>query len=147
MLRAFLVKHLEEIKTIPRLVDYLESYSAIAELCGFDKRASLPDESQFYYFLKTTNNSMLQQIYYRINKKSIEDDVISLDTFIIDSKSVLAATKDNNLKNPHRNTTDKYNKPKRNPAATLGYFSYQNSTGINKEATVLLRISHSCHYY
>jgi IS5 family transposase len=132
MLRAFIVKHLEEIKTVPRLIDYLESHPVIAELCGFDMRTSLPDESQFYRFLKTTNNSLLQQIYYRINKKLIEDNIISLDTFIMDSKPVLAATKDNNLKNPNRNTTNKDKKPKRNPAATLGYYSYQNINGTKK---------------
>ena len=71
MVRAFIVKHLEQIKTVPRLVDYLESHPVIAELCGFDMRTSLPDESQFYRFLKTTNNSLLQDIYYRINKKLI----------------------------------------------------------------------------
>ncbi len=132
MLRAFIVKHLEEIKTVPRLIEYLENHPVIAELCGFDMRKDLPDESQFYRFLKTTNNSLLQQIYYRINKKLIEDDIISLDTFIMDSKPVLAATKDNNLKNPNRNTTNKYNKPKRNPAATLSYYSYQNINGTKK---------------
>ena len=132
MLRAFIVKHLEEIKTVPRLIDYLDSHPVIAELCGFDMRTSLPDESQFYRFLKTTNNSLLQQLYYRINKKLIADDMISLDTFIMDSKPVMAATKDNNLKNRNRNTTNKNKKPKRNPAATLSYYSYQNINGTKK---------------
>jgi len=132
MLRAFVVKHLEEIKTVPRLVDYLESHPVIAELCGFDMRTSLPDESQFYRFLKTAKNSLLQDIYYRINKTLISEGIISLDTFIMDSKPVMAATKDNNLKNPNRNTTNKEKKPKRNPAATLGYYSYQNINGTKK---------------
>jgi transposase len=132
MLRAFIVKHLEEIKTVPRLIDYLNSHPVIAELCGFDMRTSLPDKSQFYRFLKTTNNSLLQNIYYRINKQLIEQDSISLDTFIMDSKPIMAATKHNNFKNPNRNTTNKYNKPKRNPAATLGYYCYQNINGIKK---------------
>jgi len=132
MVRAFVVKHLEEIKTVPRLIEYLEDHPVIAELCGFDMRNSLPDESQFYRFLKTAKNSLLQQIYYRINKKLIEQNIISLDIFIMDSKPVMAATKDNNLKNPNRNTTNKYNIPKRNPAATLGYYSYQNINGTKK---------------
>jgi IS5 family transposase len=132
ILRAFIVKHLEEIKTVPRLVEYLENHPVIAELCGFDMRKSLPDESQFYRFLKTIKNSLLQEIYYRINKKLIEEDIISVDTFIMDSKVVMAATKDNNLKNPNRNTTNKYKKPKRNPAATLSYYSSQNINGTKK---------------
>ena len=132
MLPAFIVKPLEEIKTVPPLIDYRDSHPVIAERCGFDMRTSLPDESQFYRFLKTTNNSLLQHIYYRINKKLIEDDMISRDTFIMDSKPVMAATKDNTLKNRNRNTTNKEKKPKWNPAATLSYYSYQNINGTKK---------------
>ena len=132
MLRAFVVRHLEEIKTVPRLIEYLENHPVLAELCGFDMRKSLPDASQFYRFLKTVKNSLLQQTYYRINKKLIDQDIIALDIFIMDSKPVMAATKDNNLKNPNRNTTNKYKKPKRNPAATLSYYSYQNINGTKK---------------
>ena len=50
----------------------------------------------------------------------------------MDSKPVMAATKDNNLKNPNRNTTNKEKKPKRNPSATLSYYSYQNINGQKK---------------
>jgi IS5 family transposase len=132
ILRAFIVKHLEEIKTVPRLMEYLENHPVIAELCGFDMRKNLPDESQFYRFLKTIKNSLLQEIYYRINEKLIDEGIISLDTFIMDSKPVMAATKDNNFKNPNRNTTDKHKTPKRNPAATLSYYSYQNINGTKK---------------
>jgi transposase len=132
MLRAFIVKHLEEIKTVPRLIEYLENHPVIAELCGFDMRTRLPDESQFYRFLKITSNLLLQQLYYRINHQLIEQDIISLDIFIMDSKPVMAATKHNNFKNPRRNTTNKDKKPKRNPGATLSYYSHQNINGTKK---------------
>lgn len=124
MLWAFIVKHQEEIKTVPRLIEYLESHPVIAELCGFDLRTRFPDASQLYRFLKTSHNSLLQEIYNRINNQLIEQDIISLDTFIMDSQPILAATKHNNLKNPNRNTTTKNKKPKRNPTATLSYYSY-----------------------
>ncbi len=107
ILRAFIVKHLEEIKSVPRLVEYLENHPVIAELCGFDMRKVLPDESQFYRFLKEINNSLLEEIHHRINKILIKDGIISMDTFILDSKPVMAASKENNFKNPNRNTTDK----------------------------------------
>jgi len=132
MLRALIIKHLEEIKTIPRLVEFLENHPVIAELCGFDMRKSLPDESQFYRFLTTINNSVLEKIHHQVNKKLIADGIISVDTFIMDSKPVMAASKDNNFKNPNRNTTNKEKKPKRNPSATLGYYSYQNINGSKK---------------
>jgi len=41
----------------------------------------------------------------------------------------MAATRENNFKNPKRNTTDKNKIPDRNPSATLGYYSYQEVNG------------------
>ncbi len=89
----------------------------------------MPDESQFYRFLADTDNSVLKEIHYRLNQRLIEQGLVSLDTLIIDSKPVMAATKENNLKNPARNTTDKTKTPTRNPAATLSYYSCQVLNG------------------
>ncbi|MFZ2148555.1 MAG: transposase [Sedimentisphaerales bacterium] len=50
----------------------------------------------------------------------------------------MAATKENNLKNPNRNTKDKTRKPKRNPTATLCYYSCQIIDG-QKENTIFFR--------
>lgn len=49
--------------------------------------------------------------------------------FIMDSKPIMAATKENNFKNPRRNTKDKHKIPKRNTSATLSYYSYQEVNG------------------
>ena len=127
-IKAFIVKHLEEIKSIPRLIEFLDAHPVITEMCGF-KMGALPDETQFYRFLKKTPNSVLEDIMVQVNRKLIEKGILSLDTFIMDSKPVMAATKENNFKNPKRNTKDKNKKPKHNPAATLSYYSYQNVSG------------------
>lgn len=132
ILRAFIVKHFEEIKSVPRLIEYLQNHPVIAELCGFNMTQKLPDESQFYRFLKEINNSVIERIHHKVNQALIDENFISLDTFILDSKPVLAATRENNLKNPKRNTTNKHKQPKRNPAATLGYFSYQEINSQKK---------------
>lgn len=124
MLRAFIVKHLEQIKSVPQLIKYLGSIPPLSEMCGFDFGV-LPDESQFYRFLKDTNNSVLKAIHKAVNDLLIEKKVISLDQFIIDSKPIMAATKENNFKNPNRNTTNKAKKPRHNPRATLNYYSCQ----------------------
>ncbi len=107
ILRALIVKTLEGIASIPRLVEYLENHPVIAEMCGFNMMKKLPDESQFYRFLKHINNSVLEKIHHNINKTLIEQGIISMDTFVLDSKPILAASKDNNFKNPNRNTTNK----------------------------------------
>jgi hypothetical protein len=130
MIRAFIVKHLEEISSVPRLIDFLDAHPVLVDMCGFDN-GKLPDASQFYRFLQSTNNSVLENIHLKINRILVEKNVVSLDTFIIDSKPVMAATRENNLKNPTRNTRDKTRKPKRNSQATLGYYSYQQLSGKN----------------
>ena len=128
MLRAFIIKHLEEIKSVPRLIEFLDAHPILTEMCGFHM-GELPDESQFYRYLSSINNSHLKNIHQAINKKLIDEGVISMKHFIMDSKPVMAATRDNNFKNPKRNTKNKYKKPKRNPSATLSYYSYQEVNG------------------
>lgn len=128
ILRAFIIKHLEGIKSVPQLIRYLDSIPPLAEMCGFDLGA-LPDESQFYRFLKNTKNSTLKAIHKTANDLLIEEGLITLDEFILDSKPIQAATKENNFKNPNRNTTNKSKKPRRNPRAALSYYSCQVING------------------
>jgi len=128
ILRAFIVKHLQQIKSVPQLIEYLEANPPLLELCGFTL-GNMPDESQFYRFLTDTDNAVLKDIHHRLNQRLIEQGLVSLETFIIDSKPVMAATKENNLKNPARNTTNKTKVPDRNPAATLCYYSCQVING------------------
>ena len=97
-------------------------------MCGFEL-GHLPDETQFYRFLKKTRNSTLKAVHKKANDLLIQDGLISLNKFILDSKPVMATTKQNNFKNPNRNTRDKTKKPKRNPRATLSYYSCQVVNG------------------
>ena len=128
LLRAFIVKHLQQIKSVPQLIEYIEAMPPLLELCGFTL-GDMPDESQFYRFLTDTNNTILKDIHQRLNQRLIAQGLVTLDRLITDSKPVMAATKENNLKNPARNSTNKTKKPKRNPAATLGYYSCQIING------------------
>ncbi|MFH1803196.1 MAG: transposase [bacterium] len=128
MIRAFIVKHLEQLKTVPKLIEFLDAHPVLSEMCGFTM-GILPDETQFYRFLKKTPNSLLESIHIRLNCKLVQEKILSLDKFIIDSKPVMAATKENNFKNPNRNTTNKHKQPKHNPSATLSFYSYQQVNG------------------
>jgi hypothetical protein len=92
ILRALIVKHREEIKSIPRLIVFLDAHPELTEMCGFTMKC-LPDESQFYRFLKEVPNKFLQKIHHSTNQCLIEKDAVTLDTFIMDSKPVKAATK------------------------------------------------------
>ncbi len=128
MLCAFIIKHLEEIKSVPRLIEFLDAHPVLTEMCGFDM-GNLPDASQFYKFLSHTNTSVFENLHHAINKQLVDQKVLSLSHFIIDSKPVMAATRDNNFKNPHRNVRDKNKQPKRNLSASLSYYSYQEVNG------------------
>jgi len=132
--RAFIVKHLEELKSVPRLIEFLDAHPALTEMCGFSM-GSLPDESQFYRFLNDTKNSALEKLHHALNKQLLDEAAITMDHLLIDSKPVMAATRENNFKNPNRNTRNKKKKPKRNPSATLGYYSYQHTAAGNKHFT------------
>lgn len=82
------------------------------------------EATQFYKFLSQTNTSVIETLHYAVNHKLIDADVVSLSLFIMDSKPVMAATRQNNFKNPRRNTRNKHKLPKRNLSATLSYYSY-----------------------
>lgn len=123
LLRAFIIKSLESLNKVSALIRFLEGNPALKYLCGF-RNGFLPDESQFYRFPKKTSNSLLQDLLARANKILLKEKVLALDQVAIDSKPVRALTKHNNPKNIRRNQRDKTKKPRRNPKATLGYYSY-----------------------
>jgi hypothetical protein len=127
LLRAFLIRSLESLKTVPALMRFLQANPALIFLCGF-KNQVLPHDSQFYRFLKKTNHSVFEDLLVKANKLLIENKVLSLDITAVDSKPVKALTKHNNPKNPSREMKNKNRKIKRNPRATLGYYSYVSTT-------------------
>lgn len=131
MLKAFIIKHLEQKPSIPRLIEFLDSHPVLSEMCGF-KMGQLPDESQFYRFIQRTPNSVFQELHQQINQQLADQGLVTLDTFILDSKPVMAATRENNFKNSNRNCSNKNKKPKRNPGATLSYYSRQNDPDNRK---------------
>src|ERR1035437_4298669 len=102
MLRAFIVKHLEAIKSVPRLIEFLDAHPVLTEMCGFDMGA-LPDESQFYKFLSQTNTSVIETLRQAVNQKLIDAEVFSLPHFIMDPNPVMPPPRQNNFKNPRRN--------------------------------------------
>jgi len=129
ILKALILRHLESIKSVPGLVRYLKNHPILLGLCGF--RNGLPHESQFYRFLKSMPNSLFEEIHHAINQPLIDQGHVSLSRILADSKPVKAATRDNNPKNPRRKL-NKHKKPKRNPDATLSYYSHEIRQGKKK---------------
>jgi len=127
LVRAFVIRSLESLKTVSALIRFLQANPALIYLCGF-RNQIIPHDSQFYRFLKKTNHSVIEGLLYKANKSLIDKNVLSLNITAVDSKPVKALTKHNNPKNPRRNQKNKNKKIKRNPKATLGYYSYVPTT-------------------
>lgn len=132
--KALVYKHAQQIKSIPELIRDLESRPLLSEMCGFPL-GKLPDASRFYEFLAGTNNSEIQDMLLSSGKFLAEKGLVSLDIIIADSKPVKANTRHNNQKNPNR-SLDKEHKIRRNPKASLGYYSYlKQPNGSKKDFT------------
>ena len=132
LLRAFIIRSLESLKTVSALINFLEANPALKYLCGF-RDGVLPHNAQFYRFLRKTKHSVLENLLFQVNQILIQEKVLGHDKVAVDSKPVKALTKHNNPKNIHRNTRDKTQKPRRNPRATLGYYSYVPDPKTNKK--------------
>lgn len=127
LVRAFIIRSLESLETVLALIRFLNANPALIYLCGFQKQI-VPHDSQFYRFLKNTKHSVVEGLLLKANNTLISEDVLSLKITAVDSKPVKALTKHNNPKNPYRNQKNKNKKIKRNPNATLGYYSYVPTT-------------------
>jgi hypothetical protein len=127
LLRAFIIRSLESLNTVSALIRFLQANPALICLCGFQNQR-IPHDSQFYRFLKKTNHSAIEDLLYKTNKTLIEENALSLNITAVDSKPIKALTKHNNPKYPKRELKDKNKKIKRNPKATLGYYSYLPTT-------------------
>jgi hypothetical protein len=121
-LKALLYKNSQKIKYISDLVRDLESRPLLVDMCGF-LGGNVPDASRFSEFLSRTNNSEIEDLLHRSGQLLVANGTATLDVIIGDSKPIKANTKHNNPKNPNR-SLDKETKIKRNPAATLSYYSY-----------------------
>jgi len=121
-MKALVYKQCERIKYFSDMIRDIESRPAIAMLMGFTP-GKLPDASQFSRFLSSTNNSEIEAVMHSAAQLMIEAGHVSTDILIGDSKPVRANTMHNNPKNPSR-SLEKDRKIERNPAASLGYYSY-----------------------
>jgi hypothetical protein len=108
MIRALIVKNIVQLKSIPRLITYLKDNPFICDLCGFDSHR-VPDATQFYRLLNFLDTSKLHLLLANINNQYYHTSHSSIRSVSIDSKPVLAPTRQNNPKYHQRNLTNKKN--------------------------------------
>ncbi len=120
LLNSLIFKNLKSITKITELYHELVDNPSAALCCGFDIRKPIPSIQRFSTFLKNTPNKELVQIRNQLVHQLIDLKIIKGKFLSIDSCTILANAKENNLKTNVKNRFDKSNFPKGDLDARLG---------------------------
>jgi hypothetical protein len=134
MVKAMIVYAKEGYRSIPQLIRELEAKPYLStHVLGF--RNTIPESSTFYRFLKNFDSDQLLSICSKVNVKKFNDTGYQLETLAIDSKPIVANTKENNPKCFIHNLSDKTKLPKRSEESALGFMTSTND--INGKANTI----------
>jgi hypothetical protein len=135
LLRALVYRCLRQIPTLSELVFELGNNPSLVDCLGLNPLKSLPTVERFSHFLRHTENSSFQKIRLALVRELIGLGVIVGKVIAVDSCSVVAPLRENNLKTSlARSRFDKSQPPKGDPEAGVGvrvHFSSQ----VKKEVT------------
>jgi len=125
MIKAMIVYTKEGYRSIPQLIRELEAKPFLSTyVLGFPGK--LPDESTFYRFLKHFDFQKIIDLCAKANVKNLQQTGRKVNIVAIDSKPVVANTKENNPKSFIHNLTDKTILPSRSEESALGFYSSTN---------------------
>ena len=120
LLKAIIFKNLNGLSALTDLSVTLKNNPSAAIRCGFNILKPLPSVERFSEFLRNTNNAALQKIRIQLVHELISMELVRGNFLSIDSCSLPAKVKENNLKT---NAKDRFNKEricKGDPDARLG---------------------------
>jgi hypothetical protein len=120
LLKAIIFKNLNSLPTLSDLTIALKNNPSAAIRCGFNILKPLPSVKRFSEFLREKDNAALQKIRIQLVHELISLELIKGNYLSIDSCSIPAKVRENNLKT---NVKDRFNKEqfcKGNPDARLG---------------------------
>jgi len=100
ILRALIYKNLRGLASLTDLVFELENNPVMADVLGFSLGRKGPSKERFSRFLRTSSHPDLQDIRLILVRCLIEAGVIAGKHLALDSCSILANVKENNLKDP-----------------------------------------------
>lgn len=121
LLRALIYRCLRQIPTLTELTFELENNPSVADCLGLDPIKALPSIERFSAFLGDTDNQALQAIRLALVKELIRERVISGEVVALDSCSVVAPLRENNLKTRVSHSRfDKNNPPRGDPDTGVG---------------------------
>ena len=134
LLRALVYRCLRQIPTLSELVFELGNNPSLVDCLGLNPLKSLPTVERFSHFLRCTENSVLQQIRLALVRELIREGVIVGKVLALDSCSVVAPLRENNLKTSlARSRFDKTQPSKGDPEAGVGvrvHFSTQKKKEV-----------------
>ena len=154
LLRALIYRCLRQIPTLTELAFELENNPSIADCLGLDPIKALPSIERFSAFLGDTDNHALQTVRLTLVGELIQERVISGKVVALDSCSVVAPLRENNLKTRVSHLRfDKNNPPRGDPDTGVGvrihfrsetdkkityFWGYRNHTVSDAESELTL---------
>jgi hypothetical protein len=121
LLRALIYRCLRQIPTLVELVFELNNNPTILECLGGNPLKPVPTIERFSHFMRDTENDVLQSVRLALVRMLIAEEVIKGDVIAMDSCSVAARVRENNLKSGlSHNRFDKTKFPKGDPDTGLG---------------------------
>jgi len=134
LLRTLVYRCLRQIPTLSELVFELGNNPSLVDCLGLNPLKSLPTVERFSHFLRNTENSALQEIRLALVRELIRQGVIVGKIIALDSCSVVAPLRENNLKTSLAHSRfDISQPPKGDPEAGVGvrvHFSTQKKKEV-----------------
>jgi len=134
LLRALIYRCLRQIPTLAELVFELGNNPCLVDCLGLNPLRALPPIERFSHFLHHTENSHLQTVRLALVRDLICEGVITGKVIALDSCSVIAPLRENNLKTSLAHSRfDKNQPPKGDPQTGVGvriHFSSQKKKEV-----------------
>jgi transposase len=124
ILRALIYKCLRGLPSLSELAFELKNNLVLAETLGFPAFKTPPSIERFSHFLRNTANERLQTFRRSLVQLLIEEKVIIGKVIAMDSCTIEANVRENNLKTSMVSRFDKSRNPSGDPEAKLGVKIY-----------------------
>ena len=122
ILRALVFKNLRTIASLSDLSAELYERPALASVLGFEPGDKPIPVERFSSYLKSTDNSILQEVRVSLVRKLMELKIIKGKYLSVDSCPIKANVKENNLKTNVKYRYLKERPPKNDPDCRIGVF-------------------------
>jgi hypothetical protein len=120
ILRTLIYKNLRGLLSLTDLVFELKNNPVMADVLGFKLGRETPSKERFSRFLRTLSQAHLQDVRLTLVRQLMEERVIAGKHLALDSCSIKANVKENNLKDPVAERFDKTRQLPGDPDARMG---------------------------